>query len=75
MKLASYVCILAGGLHAISSALKPLVAYDANYVGVPERRDFDLELFENLEERISPINIGTYSLAKQFSKDFVLLQM
>jgi hypothetical protein len=75
MKLAPYICILAGALPVISSALKPLVAYDVDYVGVAQRRHLDLKPFENLEERTSPINLGTYSLAKKFSKDFVLLQM
>jgi hypothetical protein len=69
----SLLCLLAGVIPVFSSALKPLLAHDVRYVDVPERRHLDIGAFSNLEGRSN--TLGTYSLAKTFPANDVMIQV
>lgn len=75
MKLASLFCLLVRALPAISSAPQPVVIYDMNHIAALHPRQLDLEVYNALEERLPTIHIGTYSVAKTFPANYVLLQV
>lgn len=76
MNLFCITSLLAVAPAVLSAILAPpLVAYDVQYVDIPTKRHLELEVFENLEERIPTIHLGTYSLAKIFPKVDILVQM
>jgi hypothetical protein len=75
MKLGSLFCLLARALPVISSALQPDVTYGVNHIDALYPRQLDLEIYNIFEERLPTIHLGTYSLAKTFPADSVLLQV
>jgi hypothetical protein len=63
MKLTLFWGLLLGrALPVMTSALRPLLAYESNLVAMPIARRTDLEFFQPLEERIPTIHLGTFSL-------------
>ena len=75
MKWGSFFCILARALPALSSALRPYAGHDVSYAAVRQPLQLDLEVYDGVERRLPTFHLGTFSLARQFPKNYVLLQM